>query len=82
MNQLKNLQLLVIDDDDLVLQSLELCLPDNWALQSFTTPPKLPLKEKVHAAEGLSKERDHIYLYDVCTLYIYDGNMERPTSKA
>lgn len=42
-------KLLVVDDDDLIIQSLQIALPDNWALCAHQSPQNIP-KGSFHAA--------------------------------
>lgn len=46
---MKNLVLLVVDDDDLVIQSVKLALPDQWRMMASQNPKELP-ERGYHAA--------------------------------
>jgi DNA-binding NtrC family response regulator len=47
---MKNLTLLAIDDDDLILQSLRIGIPQHWRLVSFNSHTKVPTEGHYHAA--------------------------------
>lgn len=44
------LNLLAIDDDDLVLQSIRMCIPDTWRVTAVHSLKEIPLKQKYDAA--------------------------------
>lgn len=46
---MKSLKLLVVDDDDLVIQSVRMALPEHWQVQGFNSPHEVP-EESFHAA--------------------------------
>lgn len=47
---MKNLTLLAIDDDELILQSLRIGLPNHWRLQAVNDPTDVPTKGNFSAA--------------------------------
>ena len=47
---MKNLTLLAIDDDDLILQTLRMGLPDHWRLDSFNSLKEIPSQINYSAA--------------------------------